>query len=106
MKTSLSEDSVSATVERLRSSNRNFMARYPGEEGRRQPVHPVYGGAHLFRADSARPLGQVAETSLAEYAPDFVVVPLAIGLPFAQQVALAPGYAKALNKRSQADGNP
>ena len=64
MKTSLSEDSVSATVERLRSSNRDFMARYPGEEGRRQPVHTVYGGAHLFRADSARRLGQVAETSL------------------------------------------
>src|SRR5947209_655888 len=73
MKTSLSEDSLSATSERLRSSNREFMAGYPGEEGRRQPVHTVYGGAHLFRADSARRLGQVAERSLIEYAPDFVV---------------------------------
>ena len=62
-----------ATSERLRSSNREFMAGYPGEEGRRQPVHTVYGGAHLFRADSARRLGQVAERSLIEYAPDFVV---------------------------------
>src|SRR5438874_12908266 len=103
MKTSLSEDSVSATVERLRSSNRDFMARYPGEEGRRQPVHTVYGGAHLFRADSARRLGQVAETSLTEYAPDFVVFARAIGLPLADQLPDVLDYVSGLKNRLKAD---
>ena len=46
------------------------MRRYPGESERRQAVHTVYGGAHLFKADSARRLGEVALRSLREYAPD------------------------------------
>ena len=36
----------------------------------RQPVHSVYGGAHLFKADTCRKLGGLAEKSLLEYAPD------------------------------------
>jgi citrate lyase beta subunit len=42
----------------------------PGETGDRQPVHTVYGGAHLFRADSAPKLGALALAALDEYAPD------------------------------------
>jgi citrate lyase beta subunit len=45
------------------------MQRYPGESSRRQAVHTVYGGGHLFKADSARRLGEVALKSLDEYAP-------------------------------------
>ncbi|HEX6064597.1 MAG TPA: hypothetical protein VFZ04_10285 [Longimicrobiales bacterium] len=33
----------------------------------RQPVHTVYGGAHLFRADTARRLGDVALRALDEH---------------------------------------
>ena len=33
-------------------------------------MHTVYGGAHLFRADSARKLGVAALAALDEYAPD------------------------------------
>ncbi len=36
----------------------------------RQPVHTVYGGAHLFRADTAAKLGRLAQNSFREYAPD------------------------------------
>src|SRR6185295_12442568 len=36
----------------------------------RQPVHVVYGGAHLFKSDTTRKLGALAERALAEYAPD------------------------------------
>lgn len=105
MKTSLSEDSLNPTSERLRSSNREFMARYPGEEGRRQPVHTVYGGAHLFRADSARRLGQLAEKSLTEYAPDFVVFARAIGLPLADQLPDVLDYASGLKNRLENDAD-
>ena len=36
----------------------------------RQPVHTVYGGAHLFRADTARRLGDVALRVFNEHLPD------------------------------------
>jgi citrate lyase beta subunit len=47
----------------------------------RSPVHVVYGGAHLFRADTAKKLGERASGSLDEFAPNFV--------EFAQAMALA-----------------
>jgi citrate lyase beta subunit len=99
MKTSLSEKSLQATAEPLTSSNQQFMTRYPGESGRRQPVHTVYGGAHLFRADSARRLGQVAERALIENAPDFVVFARAIGLPLANELPDVLDYATGLRQR-------
>jgi citrate lyase beta subunit len=43
---------------------------YPGESDRRQAVHTVYGGAHLFKAESPGKLGEVALRSLKEFAPD------------------------------------
>ncbi len=47
------------------------MRRYPGESNRRQAVHTVYGGAHLFQsATPHKRLGEVALRSLEEYAPD------------------------------------
>ena len=57
------------------------MARdFPGESADRQPVHTVYGGAHLFKADSASKLGAVALTALDEYAPDANTLATALGL--------------------------
>ena len=53
MKTSLSIDSVRDTAARLQQANNDFARKYPGEVFRRQPVHTVYGGAHLFKSDSA-----------------------------------------------------
>lgn len=103
MKQSLSEPSLKTIAERLGSSNQTFVARYPGESGRRQPVHTVYGGAHLFRADSARRLGQVAERALAENASDFVVFARAIGLPLAQQLPDVLDYATGLRHRLEND---
>jgi hypothetical protein len=35
-----------------------------------QPIHTVYGGAHLFKADTAARLGATALRVLQEYAPD------------------------------------
>ena len=36
----------------------------------RQPIHTVYGGAHLFKADTAERLGATALKALDEHAPD------------------------------------
>jgi len=52
----------------LERANAAFAKLYPGDSGARQPVHTVYGGAHLFRADSALKLGQAALQALTTYA--------------------------------------
>src|SRR5438128_9508705 len=103
MKISLSEPSLKAINESLSASNSSFMRRYPGETGRRQPVHTVYGGAHLFRADSARRLGQVGERVLTENAPDFDVFARAIGLPFARKLPDVLDYATGFKNRLDTD---
>ena len=46
----------------------------------RQPVHVVYGGAHLFKSDTTRKLGVLAERALAAYAPDAATLAEAAGI--------------------------
>ena len=65
----------------LRAGNAAFVARYPGERPDRQPVHTVYGGAHLFRSDTARKLGELALKALEEHAPDAPTFATAFGMP-------------------------
>ena len=67
---SLSQSSLSQLLGRLRGPNHEVMERYPLETGRRQPVHTVYGGAHLFKSDSAAKLGAIALRTFDEYAAD------------------------------------
>src|SRR5438045_6513363 len=81
MSTSLSAASLENVTERLRSSMASFTARYPGETGRRQPVHTVYGGAHLFKSDTAVRLGQLAVRSFETFAPNAGIFAEALDLP-------------------------
>lgn len=46
----------------------------------RAPVHVVYGGADLFRADTAQKLGRIAIRSLDEYAGNFIEFAKAVWL--------------------------
>src|SRR5438270_10928971 len=78
--TSLSSDEIEKISAALSDANKAFMRRYPGESNRRQAVHTVYGGAHLFKADSAQKLGAVALRSLEEYAPDAATLARAVGV--------------------------
>lgn len=73
MKTSLSHETLQAVYTSLHEANSEFTKIYPGESAARQPVHTVYGGGHLFKADSAQKLGAIALRALQEYAPNFVV---------------------------------
>lgn len=70
MTTSLTPDATREIFLRLQEANAAFASVYPGERATRQPVHTVYGGAHLFQAGSAQKLGALAIRSLEEYAPD------------------------------------
>ncbi len=70
IRTSLSEKRVSKALGKLQQAGDRVAARYPGDSGARQPVHTVYGGAHIFAAETARKLGDVALRTLQTYAPD------------------------------------
>ena len=83
-----------ALLDSLHAANLAFVALHPGDPPRRQPVHVVYGGGHLFRADTAAKLGEVARRAMAEYAPDPAALDQALGLG-----ALAePVYARVAEK--------
>src|SRR2546423_4000281 len=86
MKTTLTTESTREITERLREANRDFASRYPGETLRRQPVHTVYGGAHLFKADTTPRLGALARRALETYAPDFASFARALELPGSDQL--------------------
>ena len=81
MKTTLLQAEVDRVASPLRAANAAFALRYPGERLERQPVHTVYGGAHLFHADTARKLGELALRALDEHAPDAPTLARAFGLP-------------------------
>src|SRR5215212_11048301 len=80
IRTSLTAEALGAIASRLRPANAAVARRYPGESGRRQPVHTVYAGAHLFTAESARAYGRAALEALEEYAPDAATLAAAVGM--------------------------
>lgn len=91
----LSEDDLASVAAPLREANVAFAARYPGESGRRQPVHVVYGGAQLFKAESTRRLGEIATRALREYAPDAATLADAVSLPSGLEETV---YARVMEK--------
>jgi citrate lyase beta subunit len=60
----------------------------------RQPVHTVYGGAHLFRSDTARKLGEVALRTFDSHAGD--------AQSLAGILGYAPEFADAVHQRVRA----
>ncbi|HSV63216.1 MAG TPA: hypothetical protein VLH83_07695 [Chthoniobacterales bacterium] len=90
---SFEPDEIARISTTLSDANKAFMRHYPGESNRRQAVHTVYGGAHLFRADSAQKLGVVALRSLEEYAPDAKTLAGAIGIDAGEKI-----YARIVEK--------
>src|ERR1043165_1275422 len=86
MKTSLTPEVTGDINARLHEANADFARRYTGESGRRQPVHTVYGGAHLFKSDTPQRLGALALRALEQFAPDAVAFARAVGLPGAESL--------------------
>ncbi len=86
MSTTLPADAIVGFTSRLAAAQRDLAERYPGESGDRQPVHTVYGGAHLFKAGTAAKLGQVAVKSLEQHAPDAVTLAEAMGLDCSDEI--------------------
>jgi citrate lyase beta subunit len=70
MKTTLSDGEIRPATSDLEKALTPFLQRFPGSAGERQPVHTVYGGAHLFKSDTTKKLGEVALRFLSEYGGD------------------------------------
>src|SRR5262245_33298222 len=66
--TSIPAAAVRRISEELFLANRLAAERLPGDSPSRQPVHTLYGGAHLFAPDTAQKLGAAALKALDEYA--------------------------------------
>jgi hypothetical protein len=97
--TSISPAALGAVFKRLRSANAVIAEHYPGETGDRQPVHTVYGGAHLFRSDTARKMGGVARSILDAYAPDAETLDGTFGLTERFGDAARPPFAATIRAR-------
>lgn len=60
----ISDSRLKTFYSKLQTANRKLEA----DPGLRSPVHVVYGGAHLFKADTPRKLGKIALKSFLQYA--------------------------------------
>jgi citrate lyase beta subunit len=74
-------------TQRLADANARFQLRYPGGSIERQPVHSVYGGAHLFKAGGHMRLGTLALASMDAYTPDAATFAQALGLSLTSDLA-------------------
>ncbi|HEY3837895.1 MAG TPA: hypothetical protein VGL72_15040 [Bryobacteraceae bacterium] len=90
----LTEEELAPLVRRLIEANARQSAAWPGDPTERQPVHVVYGGAHLFKSGTPARLGAIALDSLRTYADD--------AADFAACLGIAPGLAAAVYSRVSA----
>lgn len=72
MNQSIPGNKKEALFSKLKEANVQFQKLYPGDRPERQPVHTVYGGANLFKYNSAKILSERALEVFKTYAPDFV----------------------------------
>ena len=80
MKFSIPIDENKAILNELGIANKTFQNIYPGDRPDRQPVHTVYGGADLFKADLAEKMGKAALNTFLSNASNFVEFAKAIEL--------------------------
>jgi citrate lyase beta subunit len=80
MKTTFTDETLAPVLQSLARANAAHDAQFPGESADRQPVHSVYGGAHLFKTETAATLGLLALDLLRNYAPDSATFAQCVGL--------------------------
>ncbi len=78
--TSIPENALVPIVDAVDAGNSRVAELFPGDSPARQPVHVVYGGAQLFKADTPTRLGAIALRALQEHAPEPATFAAALGL--------------------------
>lgn len=97
-KTSESESLITSIVQSLENINADYNQRFPGDSPARQPIQTVYGGAQIFKRDTAQKLGASALATLREYAPNFVEFARCLGFEGAETL---PTTAETIEKLTQ-----
>jgi hypothetical protein len=87
----------------LTTANQEFVRTHPGESGRRQPVHTVYGGAHLFKAEMSKRLGGLALRALNDFAPNAATLAYAVGSSRELSETVYPRVIEKLNREPVED---
>ena len=99
MQMSFTRQSTEKIFASLHAANNLFSKAYPGESEARQPVHTVYGGAQIFKSDTARKLGNAALQALTENAPTFIDFARALEFSGYERLPRSAARAKALMTR-------
>jgi citrate lyase beta subunit len=103
MTMTIPDKSLAAILDVLERGNVRVAGRFPGDSSARQPVHVVYGGAHLFKADAAQKLGAVARRALQDHAPDAAALAAALGLDQALAPRIYPRVVEKLTREPVED---
>jgi citrate lyase beta subunit len=103
MKTTLSDQDLSSVTSALARANQSLAVHYPGESGARQPVHTVYGGAHIFKADTAKRLGDLAVKAFEKHGGDPETLAKAVGLDVALAARVHARVAEKLKREAVED---
>ena len=80
LKTTIPAGKKKKLFNKLKNANTDFNNIYPGDKPERQAVHTVYGGANLFKYNSAKLLGDRALETFNTYATDFISFGKVFGL--------------------------
>lgn len=86
MRLTLSSETLSPVLAQLSQANHTLAHHFPGDSGHRQPVHSVYGGGHLFKAEAASKLGKLALAALDQFASESDQLGEALGLTLEKKV--------------------
>jgi hypothetical protein len=92
-------DDAHAHMEALGAANRAFAETYPGERASRQPVHTVYGGAQLYKAETTQRLGELARRSMATYGRDPIEFAKGVGFVDERRLSEAEWLVSAVYRR-------
>ncbi|MBK24893.1 MAG: phosphoenolpyruvate kinase [Halobacteriovorax sp.] len=87
MKTSIDQSKLNYINEKLSLGNNAHAKTHPGESEERQPVHTVYGGAHLFKANTAVRISELALKGFKEFAPNAEVFRSGLGMECSSELA-------------------
>jgi citrate lyase beta subunit len=101
--TTIPDNALSSFVDALDKANVRVGQRFPCDSPRRQPVHTVYGGAHLFKADAAQKLGAIALRALGEHAPDAAALADIVEIPRALAGTIYPRVVAKLEREPVED---
>lgn len=86
MQLSITQDKKEQIFAGLKKANTAFQQVYPGDRSARQAVHTVYGGANLFKYNTAPVLAKKGLDSFLTYAPDFITYGKIFQLPGMEQL--------------------